>query len=379
MAAPNVAGASALVLSVRGKTKETALALRDFLQSTAVPVSASRSDAGPFQTLSQQGAGLVNVHAAARTKTVVTPAQLTLNDTSNFKDTHTIKIMNTGTESKTFKLTHVPAGTMESVAPGTIFAAVGPVPLTKQYASATLSESSVTVAAGQSASVTVKFTPPAGVDTKTYPVYSGWVEIAAADETLRVAYMGVAASLKSKQILDNTDAFFGVSLPLVLDRDGEPQEGPTNYTFAGSDFPSLLFRLVFGTARLSIDLVPATMTVKAINDAAQEQLRKRGDTISGFVPDSVSPIHVQNTQQGNYDALTSFGPLAQFNYLPRNTEDDTNGYNFIPIYPAAFANGTKIPNGQYKFLYRALKIGGNPTVLADYESYLGPIVGVNVR
>ena len=42
-----------------------------------------------------------------------------------------------------------------------------------------------------------------------------------------------------------------------------------------------------------------------------------------------------------------------------------------------FANETKIPNGQYRILLRALKITGNPTLEDDYESWLSPIICIN--
>ena len=42
-----------------------------------------------------------------------------------------------------------------------------------------------------------------------------------------------------------------------------------------------------------------------------------------------------------------------------------------------FANNTKIPNGQYRILLRALRITGDPTIEGDYESWLSPIINVN--
>lgn len=53
---------------------------------------------------------------------------------------------------------------------------------------------------------------------------------------------------------------------------------------------------------------------------------------------------------------------------------ERNGYNVLPT--ATFANGTAIPNGQYKILIRALKIAGDATNLASYESWLSPPIEV---
>ena len=41
-----------------------------------------------------------------------------------------------------------------------------------------------------------------------------------------------------------------------------------------------------------------------------------------------------------------------------------------------FANGTRIPNGSYRFLLRALRVTGNPQRQEDYESWLSPVVGL---
>jgi hypothetical protein len=68
--------------------------------------------------------------------------------------------------------------------------------------------------------------------------------VTSGSEDFHVSYIGLAASLKDKQVVDNTDVFFGIPLPALLDSQGDVQTGPTNYTFVGEDFPALLFRYV---------------------------------------------------------------------------------------------------------------------------------------
>ena len=42
-----------------------------------------------------------------------------------------------------------------------------------------------------------------------------------------------------------------------------------------------------------------------------------------------------------------------------------------------FANGTVIPNGAYRFLFRALRVlTGDLTKEEDYESWLSPVIGI---
>lgn len=91
MATPFTAGSAALVLQAKGKG--AAKGLRDLFQTTASPVSSSHSDSDPLQTLSQQGAGLIQVNSAINSKTVVSPGQFTLNDTAHFDSTYDFFIM----------------------------------------------------------------------------------------------------------------------------------------------------------------------------------------------------------------------------------------------------------------------------------------------
>jgi hypothetical protein len=59
-----------------------------------------------------------------------------------------------------------------------------------------------------------------------------------------VTYLGVAATLKNKAVVDNSDAFFGVRLPVLLDSAGRPQVDETTYSLIGDDAPAILFRFV---------------------------------------------------------------------------------------------------------------------------------------
>jgi hypothetical protein len=40
--------------------------------------------------------------------------------------------------------------------------------------------------------------------------------------------------------------------------------------------------------------------------------------------------------------------------------------------PAVFANGTAVPNGQYKLLLRVLRVNGDPDILEDYDIFVTP-------
>jgi hypothetical protein len=136
MATPFVAGSAALILQAKGKSASVAKSLRDLFQATASPVGSSPTDSDPLQTLAQQGAGLIQVNNAVNTKTIISPAQLLLNDTAHMKPMYvpyagclahcdklisrnrqTFTITNTGSKAASYKLSHVPAGTALTIEP----------------------------------------------------------------------------------------------------------------------------------------------------------------------------------------------------------------------------------------------------------------------
>lgn len=80
-----VAGSAALVLSSKGKrTSHVAKGVLSLFESTAQKVPSSTNKSDPLQTLTQQGAGLINVFAAINTTTTISPTELLLNSTAHF-------------------------------------------------------------------------------------------------------------------------------------------------------------------------------------------------------------------------------------------------------------------------------------------------------
>jgi hypothetical protein len=100
---------------------------------------------------------------------------------------------------------------------------------------------------GGSQIVVAVFRPPTGIDKTTFPVFSGFIQVIGPTvaETFHVSYLGLAASLKDKQVLDDTDVFFGMKIPVLLDSVGNVQSAPLNYTFVNDDMPTLLWRCIF--------------------------------------------------------------------------------------------------------------------------------------
>ena len=85
MATPFVAGSAALLLAAKGKSQDVALSARTLFETTSKSVPSSKTDGDPLQTLTQQGAGLIDVYVAIHTTTIASPGELILNDTTYFK------------------------------------------------------------------------------------------------------------------------------------------------------------------------------------------------------------------------------------------------------------------------------------------------------
>jgi hypothetical protein len=59
-----------------------------------------------FATAAQQGAGLVNVYQALTATTMISPSELSLNDTVRKDTSYKINVINIGNEVGTYKINH---------------------------------------------------------------------------------------------------------------------------------------------------------------------------------------------------------------------------------------------------------------------------------
>lgn len=357
MATPFTAGSAALLLQAKGTGAAVARSLRDLFQATAAPVGSSLTDGGPLQTLAQQGSGLIQVDKALSTKTVISPAQLLLNDTVHFNAVQKFTIKNTGTKPLTYRLSHVAAGTALTFEAGSIFPADGPLNLTTDRATVHIVPSQLTVPPGGTGTVIATFTPP-HIGASTLPVYSGFIQVAGGGETQRVAYLGAVGDLKARTVLDTTDEFFGEKIPAIWNATGDFQEGVQAYNLSESDQPSVVFRLTFGSPLVRLDLVPKDFKIPSAHG-------KRA------LLDSLLDVLLGNTAT-TLAGVKTLGSIAEFDYTSRNSDAGDvadNGWTPVAI-NGTFVDGAPYGDGTYKVLVRALKVNGNPRALADYEMAL---------
>jgi hypothetical protein len=254
------------------------------------------------------------------------------------------------------------------------------------------------------------FTAPQGLDPKTLPIYSGFIEVKNEAETLNVPYLGVARRMKENPIFDSTDKYFGpgFKLPLAVNYDTlGPSEPGTVYNFQGFNYPSLYYRFVGGSRVVYIDLVAGNSSLGITPTYTKRAMMEERDFVPAKVHNSrrwfwddwfnwlngsnnggnsgsnglsnfdkflckvtgdLLPV-CRNTG-GSFSRVPIIGNLRTQTFVTRDRviPGDPNYYQLYLFEQPQLRNGTTVPNGSYRFLMRALKITGDPTKNEDYES-----------
>ncbi|KAG9002908.1 hypothetical protein FRB94_003484 [Tulasnella sp. JGI-2019a] len=429
--APLVAGAAALFLQAQKKTPLSSLlpgwSVQSLFEQTSVAVGTTADDSGPVNTLTLQGAGLINAYAAVYTTSYISTPELMLNDTKYPSYTKKITLYNTYTKAltQTYTITHQPAGTLPSfMSTGAASSEVNPAPqLSTVYATATISPSQVTILAGGSAQITVTFKPPVGLDPATFPVYTGQIMFAASGasgDRVVATYQGMAAAMYDMPVIDHGHYYTGsYNLPALVDNNGNYQSStapPENYTLSSGDYPCIQYRLTAGTPLLRFDLVNASTTFiptltkrdlqnhrsnvkRRVNakrlDASSPELKER-DLISGLLSglgsgsqSSNKPVDIPSifswlfnpnsgAQTGTFAKVPIVGALQQQTYVTRNVLDvvANGGMSTFTWSNRTLPSGATVPDGSYRILMRALRITGDPTNESDYQSWLSPVINI---
>jgi minor extracellular serine protease Vpr len=287
MASPHVAGAVALYLQQHENA--TPAAVKTALQNSA--------DAVPFGAFSnrdsvhRQGAGMVDIDDAITAMTTVTPSELSVGEgTSATPKMFPLTITNNSAAAVTYTLSHVP-----SIA--TAVSTFAPVAATNA-ASVSFSTSEVTVAAGDSAPLTVTIVPAPGPNGT---VYGGSI-VVTGDRTYRVPYAGFTGDYQAIRVLAPGGCAL-VPLPAVFKRGGEtvcvaatstapavklgaavtPQaEGSTFNMEDRNDRPVVLFHLAHQSRRLEIHAVDVVTNQTYLLDFADYLPRNASAGLTGF-------------------------------------------------------------------------------------------------
>ena len=341
MASPFAAAVYALVAEARGTTNPAELT--SILSSTA---NANQWFDGKelhevLAPVPQQGAGLLQAHKAAHVRTLLSTSGISFNDTDNFVSETEFTVENKDDEEVTYVLSHVAATTVYASKKGPFKLAPFPNPTVNASASLAFSVENLTVLAGESVKVTVLPTPPSEdeIDVGRLAVYSGYTFLNGTNgDALSIPYVGVAGSMRSVPIFDEGERTFmqywhkDHRLTPVPENttftfpkpEGEPTESPDR----GVPYVSAVVSRTAGTAVL-YGLVEAL-------DGDGNTTEVLGEKVMGSLP----------------GFPREFVPAGQDEVAFTGMLDD----------------GTVVPDGRYRFVFKALKILGDRGDVEEFET-----------
>ncbi|KAG0151507.1 hypothetical protein CROQUDRAFT_71604 [Cronartium quercuum f. sp. fusiforme G11] len=418
MSAPQVAGIAALILQVRGKGISSQ-EMRSRIITSANPVT-NYSGSAILESVCHQGSGVVDGWCAAFTNTILSTYSIALNDSAHFNGLQSIIISNQGNATVSYEVEHNPAGTALTFPPGGTLPYPWPVPLVSTAAQVSFSQSKFTVGPHEKIELKLDFQLPVGLSTEQMPIYSGFIRLKSDTEceSHNVPYYGAAADLKSRPVLDTGIGYEDNYTIPALDSGvtGLPIQNGQVFTLNGSDIPVVEYRLSFGSPLLLFHLVHGDLTLdlslpktrsfgskfsklfgrshirfpsvskNGLLGHGRNQGSKFFNALQNYSPAGDISIAVDSTFPGPipnlFKGLKLLGSIASSDTIPRwlsrQTVIDSSSFQFNgSIFDiTSDANndtlGTQVPDGNYKVLFRALRINGDPLVDDDYEAWLSP-------
>ncbi|KAL0930195.1 subtilisin-like protease [Colletotrichum truncatum] len=348
MATPYIAGVAALYFnSIGGRSALSGNAAEIAHRRLVASGSPIRYQNGSevLAPVAKQGAGLVDALKVVALKTVISPANINLNDTSYFSGKHTITIENHSDEEVTYFVAHQPGSTTRSRERGDAWVASEPLLKTDQgLAIVELSAKEVKIPAKGSATVDATFTEPSDIDAAVLAMYGGYINVVGSNgEAVRVTYMGIKGSLFSADVWE-----IERGVPVWFGPGGYGDTIEDGKVFAYPSMPEPYFNVLWSTREFSFDLV-----------------RPDWNTTDWTWPlVSGKNNHVGITTY--YDPMTSeYFPFPS-TYIPRPA-----GTYWLSL-GANLTHGEAVVPGEYCLLARALRTYGDYANPKDWQFRLSP-------
>ncbi|KAL7943982.1 peptidase S8/S53 domain-containing protein [Trichoderma barbatum] len=388
MATPFAAASLALL-----KTQHPHLSVEELyarLMTTASPTNEPNSTL--VASSARQGGGLINVYAAVKADTVISPPELTLRD-SETPAPQKITITNQSKSRKKYSIQHTPGSFYRLyynyLAGKDDFNGGSEVIPLDVPASAQFSQSSLTLGPGQSATVQVQIKPQHDDWPWSLPVYGGFVKITSDDAAYSVPYIGVPYNrAEVGPIMHNVTTQIPYDSPGILKLRADdgflvhgqiPTPNIESYNWSTdlsrSYIPVIRVDVLLPSRFIRFDLVPANTsfvpTLYGFDPDAHIDYKPPAQPIlPGFlgVPTYGLILEVtindvpENSPAISQPVFNHF--FVQALVAPMLTNDDNVSYN--------------ITSGDYRPLLRALKWNGDETNPDDYESWLGPVIRADI-
>ncbi|KAK0639622.1 peptidase S8/S53 domain-containing protein [Cercophora newfieldiana] len=346
MSCPLAASIYALLMNVRG-TKDPKT-LENLLAATSNPqlwrVGSSAAGKNWLAPAPQQGAGLMQAWDAAYATTHLGVSSLSFNDTDNFIPEKDFTVDNKGAKAVTYTIGHRPAAASYTFPGGnSTTASALPMELAGEFATLAFSPSTFTLPAGAREIVTVKVTPPTGLDAKRLPIYSGFVTVSGSDgSNFSFPYIGAAGSLHDTPVLIDGNAW--VARSDDTNRPGRPV--PLNTTFTLPPPGHVNDTLYKG--RSVLPRIWVTMSFGSI--------LIRGDVV---------PLSNCSTAALNATTVLGLKTVGQLEDFP--SYHNRRGTLGAVDWSGLMADGSYIQPGRYKIVFRALRVNGDPTLASEYD------------
>ncbi|KAJ3107288.1 hypothetical protein HDU97_004427 [Phlyctochytrium planicorne] len=212
MSSPYAAGVMALLLEAKGGVgKLDFKSAQTLLMNTAEPKKIYKSEL--VDSVTRQGAGLVNIYKAITTKTLVEPPALHLNDTKFTQQHYTITITNQNTIPVAYTLETLGAAMATGfIAGDDSLQSIQKTSFTHDYATVKFAKNndrvdslSFTIPAGESKQVNVHFAPPANAVAGLFPIFSGFLQLSTVEGATKqvvasVPYAGMVGSWRDAPV-----------------------------------------------------------------------------------------------------------------------------------------------------------------------------------
>jgi hypothetical protein len=318
--------------------------------------------------VSHQGAGTINVWNAYNSGTKFEEGTVNVGQTSEAVSRN-ITFTNTLGRSKTFEITHVPAGLMQR----TPYADIDPVgylsfgfPSKPIYAELEFeTPTTVTLRPGESTTVSFVITPPSGLDPDTIPQFSGYIRFVSGRDVYSVPYQGLTYEIKSVPVLERDLIPDHPQLPAMAELNMNTgaldfvDDDSVSYNTTAGDYPTMVYfaRQPYYAARL--DLVAANTTFEP--------------TYYGF--DNTKDLNTTTPDLpvvDKFGGAESFATIFEFYYMEPT-------YHILSWWGGLEdeqGNEELAPEGDYRWLLRVLPIETDYYDAESWESWLGPILKI---
>ncbi|RSL59542.1 hypothetical protein CEP54_007251 [Fusarium duplospermum] len=348
MASPYIAGVGALFFGSRGGRsalgpKAGQIAVERIIASGR-PIQHNDGTSSPASIV-RQGAGIVDAASVILSGTSVSPANLNLNDTVHFNPSHEVVLTNSNDDTVTYQVTHEAGITIHTKGNGDAWVSNEPSYSSEEgeVATVSFSDDTLTLGAGESATLRLEFVEPASVSASYLPVYGGRIHFGGSNgEVVSVTYMG------SIYASDTWEMHRGV--PMWLNGYGGLMEEGHEYSLeTDSDVFQPYFNILWSTREIGFDYVTKDWEP---SDWVYPPVAGKNNWIGS----------VRTRPSGLNNEIINF-PLTNYPRVSGSFYVESQGY---------FANGSSIPDGEYRILGRAVRTFGDMNNLDDWQYSLSP-------